>query len=94
MLLEREYSRGQCSTVETFCIFRSKLVIHGDTTPDRWPIIIATCLVMLCWPSIVQEALFRVAAVLAHYGATRSLSDSQQPLFAGTCRATTKVCAV
>ena len=39
----------------------------------------------------LQEALLRVAAVLAHYGATRILSDSQQPLFAGTCRAATKV---
>ena len=39
----------------------------------------------------LQEALVRVVGALAHYGATRTLSDSEQPLFSAACKTTVKV---
>ena len=38
-----------------------------------------------------QDSLARVAAALAHYGATRSLSAAEQPLFVAACKTATKV---
>ena len=38
-----------------------------------------------------QDALTRVVAALAHAGATRSLTDSEQQLFSAACKTATKV---